>query len=369
MSRRRGFTLIELLVVIAIIAVLIGLLLPAVQAAREAARRSQCTNNLKQIGLAVHNYVSSHELLPPGGEVYSCPKSYGAGWTGGPQNYSMKVRLLPYLEQTTVFNTFNYNVSAIWSSTGNACPTFVDGIDINLTARNAYISTFVCPSDGNNIRTDIGQLSTTGDAKPQGKGCSYANNCGLNRYNSNWRSSGITYYQGDDGGLNPLRSFTTISDGTSNTALFSEWIKGKGGNGSFDPSNGIVYQNGPGVTAVQPQNYTPQSPGMTADVVLAGLCQNTPPDPNNWWDFKGELWFFQDTGRGGGYFHIQPPNRKSCNCCGFDTIVGSSSKHPGGVNVVFCDGSVKFIKNSIAINIWHALGTQDYGEVTSADQY
>jgi len=367
MWRRRGFTLIELLVVIAIIAVLIALLLPAVQSAREAARRAQCVNNLKQLGLAVHNYVTSQELLPPGGEVYSCPPSYGAGWTGGPQNYSMKVRLLPYLEQSNVFNAFNFNVSAIWNSTGNTCPGFVDGVDINLTGRASYISTFVCPSDGNTVNPNP---QAVGGVNPQGKGVSYCNNLGLNRYNSSWRSSGITYYQGGDGGLSPPRSFATITDGLSNTALFSEWIKGKGGLGSFDLNNGIVYQNGPGVTAV-PMSYTPpaNNPGLTADVVLAGLCQNTPPDPNNWWDYKGELWFFQDSGRGGGYFHIQTPNRKSCNCCGFDTIVGSSSKHPGGVNVLFCDGSVKFIKSSVFISVWHALGTQDWNEVIGSDAY
>ena len=135
--RSRGFTLIELLVVIAIIGVLIALLLPAVQAAREAARRAQCVNNLKQIGLAIHNYHSANDCLPPGGQVFS--NEYPAyGWSGGPQNFSMNVRILPYLEQNNAFNSVNFAVSAIWIEDGAGGggppnPTVVDGSNINYT--------------------------------------------------------------------------------------------------------------------------------------------------------------------------------------------------------------------------------------------
>src|SRR5205809_315149 len=110
MQKRRGFTLIELLVVIAIIGVLIALLLPAVQAAREAARRSQCVNNLKQIGLAMHNYHSANDSLPPAGEAFS--NEYPQfGWATGPQNFALKVRILPYMEQTNAFNSVNFAVT------------------------------------------------------------------------------------------------------------------------------------------------------------------------------------------------------------------------------------------------------------------
>jgi len=356
-KNRKGFTLIELLVVIAIIAVLIALLLPAVQSAREAARRSQCVNNLKQIGLAIHNYHSVNDALPPGGEVRSGGTVAGypsLGWVNGPQNFGMKVRLLPYMEQQPMYNAVNFQVSAIWN-TGPAsdyAPYCIDGEFINSTVAVSRIASFVCPSDGN----------IPGGNEPQGKGVSYANNQGLNRYNSGWSSSGPTYFQGDDGGLNKTRSFATIQDGTSNTVMFSEWVKGKGANTVFGLN--IVYQNGPGVDKV-PQNIT----GVPANIQVAAKCQNTPLDPNNVWDYKGEVWLLHDSGRGGGYYHIQTPNKKSCNCCGYDTIVGASSYHPGGVNVLMVDGSVKFIKDTVSQATWYALSTIDWGEVVSSDSY
>src|SRR5258706_7203746 len=138
---RRGFTLIELLVVIAIIAVLIALLLPAVQAAREAARRSQCVNNLKQIGLALHNYHSSTNALPPAGQ---------RGGNANPreqshrQSYSMKVHLLPYLEQTTVFNSLNMN---IWPGPVGAGGDRGIGRPMNFTPCVVKVNTVLCPSD------------------------------------------------------------------------------------------------------------------------------------------------------------------------------------------------------------------------------
>ena len=355
MRGRRGFTLIELLVVIAIIAVLIALLLPAVQSAREAARRAQCVNNLKQLGLAIHNYHSTNDALPPGGEVRSggTVAGYpGLGWVNGPQNYGMKVRLLPYMEQQPMYNAINMQLTSIWGVDGNSAPYVIDGGPANQSVMMAKISSFVCPSDTN----------VPGGGYPQSYGVSYANNLGLNRYNTNWNSSGPTYYQGDDGGLNKIRSFATITDGTSNTVMFSEWVKGKGANVVLGQN--IVYQNGPGVTAV-PQNIV----GNAANLQLGTLCQNTPLNPSNVWDFRGEVWMMQDSGRGGGYFHIQTPNKKSCNCCGYDTIVGSSSYHPGGVNCLMLDGSVKFIKSTISPTTWFALGTIDWGEVVSSDAY
>jgi len=340
---RRGFTLIELLVVIAIIGVLIALLLPAVQAAREAARRSQCVNNLKQIGLALHNYVSSHDSLPPGGEVFS--NEYPAfGWTPGPQNFSMNVRILPYMEQTQAFNSVNFAVSAIWN-VGNA--SVVDGKAINFTIRHTKIASLVCPSDTND----------PGTADPQLPAVSYHNNAGSNRYNNNWRSTGPTYYQGHDGGLEQVRNFASIQDGLSNTAMYSEYVKGKG----------LMLQDGLHMTYAIPNGVTTIAQGdPDADYQLALLCQAT---TSRQWDFKGEVWTMHDAARGGAYMHIQPPNRKSCNAAGYDTITTASSYHPGGVNLLLMDGSVKFAKNGIAIRTWIALGTIANGELIPGDTF
>ena len=151
MSRKRlGFTLIELLVVIAIIAVLIALLLPAVQSAREAARRAQCTNNLKQIGLAVHNYISSNEAIPPVAIVYS---PVGSANTG--QTFSPLARMLPFLEQNSIYNAINFNVAPRWGASGSDIVSSMNGSTadcdqfglINASATGNQITSFLCPSD------------------------------------------------------------------------------------------------------------------------------------------------------------------------------------------------------------------------------
>jgi len=328
-SKRRGFTLIELLVVIAIIGVLIALLLPAVQSAREAARRSQCTNNLKQLGLALHNYVSTHDALPPG----------GARWE--PQTFSMKVRMLPYLEQNVAYNALNFTFgSGTWNG-GWIEPT-------NNTVRLMKIVSLLCPSDAEG-------------PVPNGAVNNYPNNTGLNRYNNGWTSNGPTYVTGTDTAINRTRTFASITDGLSNTAMFSEWVKGKYNNARHGLH--LVYENGPNSTsAVGVADYNFQ---------LNVMCQTAPLlTPQSHWDWKGEYWMWHNNGRGGGYSHVNGPNQKSCmEGDEADTFVAASSMHPGGVNVLLCDGSVKFIKSSIFIRTWHALGTIDFNEVITADAY
>jgi len=343
MRRSRGFTLIELLVVIAIIGVLIALLLPAVQAAREAARRSQCVNNLKQIGLALHNYHQANDALPPSGEAFS--NEYPAfGWAAGPQNFSMKVRILPYMEAGNAFNAVNFAVTAIWG-TGPASP--IDGFSINYSIRHTKIASYVCPSDTNDPGTD----------DPQLPGMSYGENRGMNRYNDNWYFTGINYFQGHDGARNKTRNFASITDGLSNTAAFSEWVKGKG----------LMLTDGAHMTYGLPNGVTTIAFGAAdAHYQLALLCQAT---TSRQWDYKGEVWTLHDGVRGGGYSGVQPPNRKACQQSGDESLIGASSYHPGGVNLLLCDGSVKFAKNGIAIRTWHALHTIGNGETIPGDTF
>ena len=343
--RRRGFTVIELIVVIVIVGILIALILPAVCSARESARRSQCVNNLKQIGLALHNYVSANEALPPMGQSFS--NEYPQyGWAQGPQNFSMKTRILPFLECSSSYNSINFLVSPIWG-TDSSNPAIVDGKDINFTIRHLKINSYFCPSDANE--------PGTGD--PQLPGGSYGENRGLNRYNSAWATTGIGYVQGHDNSRNTTLNFASIKDGLSNTAAFSEWVRGKGQTGTKQTDGLHMTYQLPGNSL---QLYPQGDPD--ADYKLAQACQNSTVRQ---WDFRGEVWTVADSGRGGGYYHNQPPNRKSCQQSGDESLIGASSYHPGGANLLLMDGSVKFAKASIAIRTWQAIGTIDRAELIS----
>jgi prepilin-type N-terminal cleavage/methylation domain-containing protein/prepilin-type processing-associated H-X9-DG protein len=336
---RPGFTLIELLVVIAIIAVLVGLLLPAVQAAREAARRMQCTNNLKQVGLAMHNYHSAFDSFPPTGGIDVNGNTVGGGKV--PQTASVHMRLLNYLEHIDVYNAYNFKLGDVLNNAAVAAQT---------TVMSTNIAGYLCPSDANPGTT--GNLAG-GFASPV-TNVNYTINAGNNRQNLGGRVNGISWWLGGNATYGGLTTMATITDGTSNTAGLSEWVKGK--SGVLSPGPNCVYSVA-----------TLANGGGQADYNACN-ASTTPL-----WDNKGEYWTLQDTGRGGPYYHVMTPNKKACAVAMpfgvVDSFIGPSSMHSGGVNVVMMDGSVRFIKDSVNMQTWLALGSRNGGEVVGADQY
>jgi len=357
-SRRRGFTLIELLVVIAIIAVLIALLLPAVQAAREAARRTQCVNNLKQIGLALHNYHSSNNSFPLGGSLGYCGSSGSTylSWA----SWSAQALMLLYVEQGPLYNAANFSLAVIYCTPGQAA---------NSTAYNTRVSAYLCPSDGNAGQVRINSYYASLGGANFGDN-SYGIADGDNGNNTS-NSSGLFDMQIGFG-------IVDATDGTSNTIAFSEALVGDAATYRNSRNNGSVAASNPGGT-----RYL--SPSMNVAAVFNGVAacdtawRATDGTANTVGNNRGDLWGLATPGQ--TLFNtIVTPNSKDhpWSACRFDSpggdisdsrYVNANSNHPGGVNVTMADGSVRFIKDTIAGPTWWALGTRNFGEIISADSY
>ncbi len=312
-TRRHGFTLIELLVVIAIIAILIALLLPAVQQAREAARRTQCRNNLKQFGLAMHNYLDTHIRLPLCLNASNKP-------------ISVHAYLLPFLDQSPLYALIDFNTN--WSSATNAA------------ARGTPVSSFLCPSQPN-ANMPAGWAGTNYRAN-QGSGILYGQPSTVVG-NSNYGMPA------PNGVFVPGKSLKVaeVVDGTSNTAAFSEHPFADFNNALSNPYDTFR----PGTYPATPDEAVEFCRVMDpANIALQGVSDVGAP-----W-----LQSYHSTTQ---YFHVGPPNSRSCMYPPGRIATTAASFHTGGVHVTMCDGSVKFVSDNIDIRVWRAVGTVEGYEV------
>jgi prepilin-type processing-associated H-X9-DG protein len=296
--------------------------------------------------------------------------------------------LTPYLELNNIYNAMNWNMSERWgggacivaSMNGSTANCDLWGL-INATATANQISSFLCPSDTGNANLTYFIFTPGGAQNAVGKH-NYPYNAGLNP----WTAAGVgstngpayfpnwSYNAGAGGGLQASSVITMASfvDGTSNTAIFSEWIKG---DGIAPPGSvnglGQVYSAGIASTA-----YIGQvgPGGIRVDYLYAQACNNVPQTGAfQSWTWKGDWWA---SGQSASYTHTQTPNRSSCYYSDFGqpqsaavNILAASSRHPGGVNVAFADGSVHFVKSSVSPPAWYGLATVGGGEVISSDAY
>jgi prepilin-type N-terminal cleavage/methylation domain-containing protein/prepilin-type processing-associated H-X9-DG protein len=363
---RQGFTLIELLVVIAIIAVLIALLLPAVQAAREAARRAQCTNNEKQIGLALHSYHSVFDVFPPGGLEARTAEGLTLQEQGSP---SVHLRLLPYLEQTALANAFNYSLA-------NANDVY--GIACNATLNNLRLNVFLCPSDTPPNYTYKGH-SLTGNAPGNNYFASVGSSLEFDANQTNGPPNGPFQYVDTLGTCFGIRD---IRDGTTSTIGFGEWIIGSGNLSLLSKSSDIVWLSSlPPGTARNNGTLTMPNPTLvkafpTWLASCAAMWQNGAPSSRyvmsvqlgQGWPLAFLIYTMGNT--------LLPPNPPypDCTSAASGTVIGPAmynmhSFHPGGANALMLDGSVRFLKNSTAMQVMWALGSRAQGEVIDASSY
>lgn len=333
---RGGFTLVELLVVIAIIGILVGLLLPAVQAAREAARRMQCTNNLKQWALGVHNYESTYKSIPIG---RLDPAVGGYRW-------SFQASVLPHIEQANLFATIDFRN-----------PNSINDPQVT----NVSFPLNLCPSDSDRM------INTADPQNDVGKGRTNYRACGGSE--TGWILSGnvlnIAASPERNNGLfvtNKAVKFAEVTDGLSNTAMLSEAVLGDGDQ-TRRSIPGDYFQI----------NYGPADPTPPDRDTLYRECLALQPTASTLqWSYAGRYWYVGNYAVS-RYNHVMPPNGKSCATSGAGalnvrmnykgTATTASSRHAGGVNVASADGSVRFVADSVDINTWWAFGSRNGSEL------
>lgn len=385
MRARRGFTLIELLVVVAIIAVLVSLLLPAVQSARESARRAQCQNNLRQLGLAMHNYQTQQGTFPPlvqNGGLNVWGNTYGqAGLYFDPWPLDWTASLLGQLDQMPLYNQLNWYVSSGWAGFGSF------GWDPqNTSVLSVQIKTLLCPSETLN-RPSIGPGTRKNYVANFGGPANFYAWSGMLvplKDNPPFDYAGVYWNQNSGTTFGP----EAVLDGMTQTAMFSETLIGTPPAGPISLSAAaprqVVYE-----WQVPISNFWDQGPQGGVQALLFYRMCNAIPGPTlskNYtasvlYPANGNIWMAANAAsclKWDAYNHFMPPNTWGCAALNnfyataygeFMDAIPPACNHPGGINIGFADGSVRWLKNSIQYQVWWALGTRNGNEAISSDAY